>query len=276
MKNVVCLHEQDAGIGWKHTNHRNSRATVVRNRQLVIQSICTLANYEYIVAYIFDQAGGIHIELRATGILSTMPIAPGITNPWSTNVGPGVTAVNHQHIFCIRVDPAIDGHQNTVLYEDSVTMPVNENNEYGVGYVTEKTRIQKSQSFQDSVELARTVKIEKPNKINQVSLSPVAYKLHAHRSQMLLMHPDSFNTRRAAFATQPFWVTKYRDGELYAAGRWTNQSKKSEGVDNWVQREDNTENEDVVFWHSFGLTHNPRYSPFLSDKVNLTTYSLWR
>jgi primary-amine oxidase len=57
-KNVVCVHEQDNGIGWKHTNFRTNRAVVTRSRELVVQFIITLANYEYIFAYKFDQAGG--------------------------------------------------------------------------------------------------------------------------------------------------------------------------------------------------------------------------
>jgi Cu2+-containing amine oxidase len=36
MPNVVCMHEVDAGIGWKHTNFRSGTSSVVRNRQLVI------------------------------------------------------------------------------------------------------------------------------------------------------------------------------------------------------------------------------------------------
>lgn len=75
--NVICLHEQDNGIGWKHTNYRTGRAVVTRNRVLVVQFIITLANYEYIFAYNFDLAGGISIETRATGIVSTVPIDPG-------------------------------------------------------------------------------------------------------------------------------------------------------------------------------------------------------
>lgn len=42
MPNVICIHEQDGGIGWKHTNYRTGRAAVVRNRELVIQSIITV------------------------------------------------------------------------------------------------------------------------------------------------------------------------------------------------------------------------------------------
>lgn len=45
MPNVVCVHEQDNGIGWKHTNYRTGRAAIVRNRELVVQSIITVGSW---------------------------------------------------------------------------------------------------------------------------------------------------------------------------------------------------------------------------------------
>lgn len=103
MPNVICVHEQDNGIGWKHTNYRTGRAAVVRNRELVVQSIITVANYEYIMAFMFNQAGEVTYEVRATGVLSTQPIDEGIEVPFGTVVHPGVLAVHHQHIFSLRV-----------------------------------------------------------------------------------------------------------------------------------------------------------------------------
>lgn len=140
-KNVVCLHEQDNGIGWKHTNYRTQRAVVTRLRELVIQFIITLANYEYIFAYKLDQAGGITIETRATGIVSVVNIDPGKISPWGNIVSPGALAQNHQHLFCIRIDPAIDGHNNTVVTEQSLPMPISkELNPFGNGYEVSHTR----------------------------------------------------------------------------------------------------------------------------------------
>jgi primary-amine oxidase len=40
--NVICLHEQDNGVGWKHTNVRTGNAAVVRKRDLIVQSIITV------------------------------------------------------------------------------------------------------------------------------------------------------------------------------------------------------------------------------------------
>jgi len=92
IENGVCVHEQDAGIGWKHTNYRTGRAAVVRNRELVLQSIITVSNYEYILAFMFNQAGEVIYEVRATGILSTQPIDHDLDKvgvPFGTVVHPG-------------------------------------------------------------------------------------------------------------------------------------------------------------------------------------------
>lgn len=46
LPNTICVHEQDAGIGWKHTNVRTGKAEVTRARELVLQLILTVGNYE--------------------------------------------------------------------------------------------------------------------------------------------------------------------------------------------------------------------------------------
>lgn len=258
--NVVCLHEQDNGIAWKHTNWRTGRAVVTRNRELVVQFIITLANYEYIFAYKFDQSGGINIETRATGIVSCVNIDPGKTSDYGNVVNPGVLAQNHQHIFAIRVDPAVDGHSNTVMMEESHRVPMNPvTNPKGNYYEVRKTPI-KQATYADAAPFNnRVFKIVNSSKKNRISGNPVGYKLTPPATQLLLADPESIQAKRASFAQHHVWVTKYKDDELYAGGRFTMQSTREiDGVADAVAREDNVEDEDVVVWSVFGLTHNPR------------------
>ncbi|ETI24058.1 hypothetical protein G647_03427 [Cladophialophora carrionii CBS 160.54] len=259
-KNVVCVHEQDNGIGWKHTNFRTNRAVVTRSRELVVQFIITLANYEYIFAYKFDQAGGITVETRATGIVSVVNIDPGKTSPYGNVVSPGALAQNHQHIFAVRIDPAIDGHNNTIFTEESLPIPMNpKTNPHGNGYDVVRKPVTKSTSIHASPFTNLTIKMANPGKINPISQRPVSYKFMPSPSQLILADPDSIVAKRAAFAHHHVWVTKYRDNELFAGGEFTNQSQKEEGgVADMVARKDEVENEDVVVWNVFGLTHNPR------------------
>ncbi len=41
VKKAVCVHEEDAGICWKHTEYRDGHAEVRRNRRLVLSFIAT-------------------------------------------------------------------------------------------------------------------------------------------------------------------------------------------------------------------------------------------
>ena len=43
-KNVVCMHEEDAGILWKHVDYRNGHNESRRSRELIISSIATVVN----------------------------------------------------------------------------------------------------------------------------------------------------------------------------------------------------------------------------------------
>ncbi|KAI4763829.1 putative copper amine oxidase [Aureobasidium sp. EXF-3400] len=258
--NVICLHEQDEGIGWKHTNWRTGRAVVTRSRVLVIQFIITLANYEYVFAYKFDQSGGIDIETRATGIVSCVNIDPGKTSNYGNVVNPGVLAQNHQHIFAFRIDPAIDGHNNTVITEESHAVPMNATtNPRGNYYEVRKTALEKA-TWQDAEpRLNRVFKIVNEKIKNPISGNSVGYKLVPPATQLLLADPASVQAQRAQFAQHHLWVTKYKDDELFAGGRFTMQSRREvDGVADAVARGDNTRDTDVVVWSVFGLTHNPR------------------
>lgn len=183
--NAICIHEVDNGIQWKHTNHRTGNAVVVRKRQLVLQQIITVANYEYIFAWIFDQSGEITFETRATGILSTQPIDEHAVVPWGTRVADGVMAPYHQHLFNLRIDPAVGGHSNSLVYSDSVAMDWDQTlNPLGTGYITKETMISRAGPIDDNVQDGRVFKIVNKNHINPVSLTPIAYKIVPIRSQV--------------------------------------------------------------------------------------------
>ncbi|TEA19129.1 Copper amine oxidase 1 [Colletotrichum sidae] len=259
-RNVICLHEQDNGIGWKHTNWRTNRAVVTRRRELVIQFILTVANYEYVFNYKFDQAGGIAVETRATGILSAVNIDPGKKAPWGNIVSPGVQDQNHQHIFCVRIDPAIDGHENTLVQQESLPLQIDERtNPNGNAYNMQETPITTSIGLDAAPRNARLFKIQNLNKKNPVSGQPVGYKIVPPPTQLLLADRTSRQAQRALFAQHHVWVTKYKDDELYAGGRYTLQSTvETEGVADAAARCDDVLQEDIVVWSVFGLTHNPR------------------
>ena len=275
-KSVVCLHEQDNGVLWKHTNFRTSRAAVTRNRELVVQFIVTLANYEYIFAYKFDLAGGITIETRATGILSVVAIDEGKKSNYGNVVGPGVLAQNHQHLFALRIDPCIDSYtkeDTEIVVEESHGRKIDpKTNPFGNLYEIQRQTIERAAWIDAEPRLNRLLRLENRTKTNSVSGKRTGYKLVAPVTQMILADQESTVAKRARFAKHNFWVTGHRDGELFAAGEFTNQSRVEDGGvsdmvarGDWFTEEAESSNGQAhgkrsspVVWTVFGLTHNPR------------------
>ncbi|CAF9918876.1 hypothetical protein IMSHALPRED_004458 [Imshaugia aleurites] len=74
----------------------------------------------------------------------------------------------------------------------------------------------------------------------------------------MLAHVDSYHHKRAEFADHNLYVTKYRDGELYAGGKYTNQSRGGTGVRAWADRKESVVDEDIVVWLQLALQHVTR------------------
>jgi primary-amine oxidase len=274
LPNVVCCHEQDDGILWKHTNFRTQNAVVARSRILVLQTIITVSNYEYVFAFHFAQDASLSFEVRATGILSTAPAEtnPSQATPYGTRVAPGVLAPYHQHLFSLRIDPAIDGHANTLVIEESVPLAIDDldvHNDYSIGYTTTSTAVENESGHDLDHTTNRSFNIVNENKLNPTTRSPVGFKLLPSYSQLLLAHPRSFHARRSEFAQHAVWVTRYQDDELFPAGTHTMQSMGGEGIASAIERRRKeagggggeaslTRARDIVIWHTFGSTHNPR------------------
>lgn len=262
MPSTVCMHEQDDGILYKHMNYRTKNSVVARRREFVVQTIATVANYEYALNFKFVNDGSIDLEVRATGILSTMPIDDNMTVPWGTVVAENCMAAYHQHILSFRIDPAVDGHKNSVCFDDVVKLPRDQNNQYGNGFVTERTFVEKAGSVKQSPFTNRAYKIINENVKNPISMDNVGYKVEMPARQMIISDPDTYNVTRAKFATEQLWVTKYGDHQLFAAGEFTNQSQTDTGLAVWANGTDDVRNEDCVVWPTLSFTHIPRVEDF--------------
>ncbi|KAK2023683.1 copper amine oxidase [Colletotrichum zoysiae] len=269
IRNAICIHEEDSGILFKHTDFRDDSVIVTRGRKLVVQQIFTAANYEYAIQWVFHQDGTIQPEIKLTGILNTYSMNPGEdTKGWGTQVYPGVNAHNHQHLFCLRVDPNVDGPRNTVFAVDTVASdaPVGSpENLYGNAFHARRTKLGTTGEARTDYNASRTWEIANTDKLHPYSGKPVSYKLVSREVPGLLPKEGSLVWKRAGFARHAVHVTKYRDDELWPAGRHVPQTsgEPSRGLPEWIgDGSENIEQEDIVLWHTFGVTHIPAPEDF--------------
>jgi primary-amine oxidase len=260
IENAICIHEEDAGILWKHTDWVTGKADVRRSRKLVVSSIATVGNYHYGFYWNFFQDGHIEVEVKLLGIVQTRAVEDGEPTPHGTPVAPNLIATYHQHLFSFRLDMEVDGWQNTVVQSDTHGLPTSESNPHGNAIGVTKTVIARENDGDGltNPHSARSWSVINPGKTNRWGL-PVGYKLlPGWASATILAHEPAMVAKRAGFATRNVWVTPYRQDEMRAAGEFPNQDRSGAGLPTWTRANRPVESTDVVLWHSLGVTHVPR------------------
>lgn len=259
IENAICLHEEDAGLSWKHFDVRTNRTEVRRARKLVISSISTIGNYEYASYWSLHQDGRIVFEMKATGIINTAACHPGHPGRYGTEVAPGLVGHIHQHIFSARLDMEVDGPRNSVVECDTIAPPPGPDNPYGNAFYVEEAVLTTELSARRNVDYdkMRYWKFVNPDARNWLG-HPTGYKLEASSPVRPFTDPDSPSGRRGRFIQHQLWVTPFSPEERYPAGEFVNQSVGQDGLQAWTAQDRPIENTDIVVWHSFGLHHLPR------------------
>ncbi|HEY9469223.1 MAG TPA: tyramine oxidase, partial [Propionibacteriaceae bacterium] len=100
-QNAICMHEEDFGVLWKHTDLFTGSQETRRQRRLVISFFVTVGNYDYGFYWYLYLDGTIELEAKATGVLFASAYAPG--SAYASQVAPGLGAPYHQHLFSARL-----------------------------------------------------------------------------------------------------------------------------------------------------------------------------
>jgi primary-amine oxidase len=258
IRNAICVHEEDDGIGWKHVDERTG-TEVRRARRLVISFHATVANYEYLVYWRFYQDGNIECEVRATGLMVTSHFAEGRQPPSGTLVDQRTYAPFHQHFIVARLDLDVDGPDNTVLACDSEPLPVSDANPYGLALVVRETPLRtEAEGRQDyDWQAQRAWKVASARGRNGLG-TPTAYKLVPGGCFPARLDPSSPALRRAEVIGHQLWVTPYRAAERWPCGEFPNLSAADTGLPVWTAADRPIADTDVVLWYVFGLHHITR------------------
>ncbi len=257
--NAVCMHEEDAGVGWKHTDFRTEDVEVRRLRRLVISTIATVGNYEYGYFWYLYTDGTIEYEIKLTGVISTGALQPGVRPEHGTMVAPGLYGPHHQHFFCVRLDMAVDGNANSVVQVDSEPAPAGPDNPQGTAWVTKRTVYRSEGEAQAQIDplRGRYWKIENAGKPSALG-DPVAYKLVPGENVAPMFAPESRFAQRAGFTRNHVWVTAYDPEQRFAAGDYPYQHSGGDGLPRFAAADRPTEDTDVVLWYTFGAHHVAR------------------
>jgi primary-amine oxidase len=274
LTNAVCMHEEDFGVLWKHTDLWSGSHETRRQRRLVISFFTTIGNYDYGFFWYLYLDGTIEFEVKATGIVFTSG-HPGGDYPYATQIAPGLGAPCHQHLFSARLDMMVDGIGNSVEEVETRRVSMGPDNLHGNAFALQHTLLATESEAQRVADgaVGRVWHVTNPTSLSRLG-KPVGYTLHPEGQPLLLADDNSSIARRATFATKHLWVTQFDRSERYAAGDFVNQHHGGAGLPAFVASNRNLVDEDIVLWHTFGLTHFPRPEDWPIMPVDYTGFKL--
>ncbi|GAB3886640.1 primary-amine oxidase [Kibdelosporangium lantanae] len=255
---AICMHEEDDGIAWKHTD-LGRHPEVRRGRRLVISAISTIGNYDYGFYWYLYLDGTIELEAKATGIVFCGAGTPGVEQPHATELAPGLFAPVHQHLFCARLDVSVDGDRNSLYEVDVVGVPTGPDNPHGNAFTWRATQLRSEHEAMRMADpsRARVWEVRSTERTNRLG-KPTAYQLVPRPSATLMAQPEASVHARATFATKHLWATRFDPDERFPAGERPNAHPGGAGLPAWTAADRDLTDTDIVLWHVFGPTHVPR------------------
>jgi primary-amine oxidase len=244
---TLGMYERDNGILWTRTDPSLAERDTRGRRELVLTWNAWIGNYIYGFDWILGMDGTIEVKVVLTGTLLTRGGVSEAEEQMAPAVSEDVSAPNHQHFFSFRLDLDVDGAGNHVHETDIRHIPT-------PGFLNAfgpvETAIER-EGYRDADPLqSRHWEVHNGKRGYAIETKDVAVPLSSPLYEPL---------QRAAFASHAFWVTRFREDELYAAGEFPNQGESGEGLTAFATpAEPLTMMSDVVVWPTIGMTHVPR------------------
>lgn len=254
---AVAVYERDGGVLWRHA--RRSR----RARQLVVASMATVDNYDYVFEWAFGLDGTIEVEVRLTGVMNLRPARPQEPDGaghYGHLVAPGIFAPNHQHFFSYRLDFDVDGAEhNAVVEMESTPDATGPANTQGLWFQMHERVFEREGEARRSLDLARgrrwkVVSTTAKNELGQAT----GFALLPGENNVTMASEASPVVAKAGWIRNHIWVTPFEPAEMHAGGDYQRHDRPGDGLFAWTRADRPVRDRDVVLWYTFGISHLPR------------------
>ena len=267
-RNAICLFELNLGLPLRRHFDSNFDGGFnfyggMSGSALVLRSISTAYNYDYIYDYLFYSNGVVEVRVSTTGYVQA--------TYWTSNEAPygnqihssGVAGTIHDHLLNYKVDLDIGGRKNS--YE---TIDIKVENITNPWFPTAR-RVQKvlNRSLKETEqEAVYKQNFDHPKYLNFFSEGNVnsmgvnrGYRIHI-RDAMKQMYPKDWELVRGAdWSRSQMTVTKRKEEEERSSSMYSQFSMYNPVVDFEQFTADNERivNEDLVAWVTVGVMHVP-------------------
>ncbi len=291
---LACLFERVTGDPvWRHWDEDTYATSGRPTRELVMRTVATVGNYDYLFDWRFEQDASITVGVGATGILEVKAVADkSAAGPLSDKlagkdkngepvefgqlIAPGLSAVDHDHYFSYRLDLDVDGTSNSLMVDKLVPYELPKSN-LGRHWIW----AMKPEMVKKEGDAKLDVSIEHPamwmftNEGVKNSLGQsTSFAIMPGETGISLLPSSEWPQKRAGWSEHNLWVTPYDPTERYASGVYVMGSKGEDSLPNWVKQNRNIMNTDIVAWYTVGFHHVPRPEDWPQMPVMWHTFSL--
>jgi len=286
---AIAVYEQDSdtlwrvnegvvGLNWPNgalCNGDPNPTTIkgAKKRQLVVRALFSGFYYLFMYTYVFNQDGSFESYCDLMGQTTDQWVesnTEGEETPFGQRISKQYIALNHTHCVTYRADFDIDGLENSVIEQNAYVLEDKEINKCGdVVKVVEKTFKREKDAVRDlSIKRNRTWGVENINSKNRLGF-PRGYDIYSmgpNGNSVSLCAKNSAANTHLGFIKHHLHVTKYREGEQYAAGEFPVLADRETGLTTYIKNNECIENTDVVLWLNALFFHTPHTEdyPFIS------------
>ncbi|RPA87874.1 copper amine oxidase [Ascobolus immersus RN42] len=258
--NSLCLFEHDAGYPLaRHT--KSTMATSTKNIYLVLRSISTVGNYDYMFDYHFHLDGSMSVEVRASGYIQSAFFAHN--QEYGYQIHDALSGSMHDHVLNYKVDFDIAGTENSVRTTEFI--PTTEKYHWNQGKPRNTMKLKRGwvdNEDQGSINWhpngAMSYAVVNKNEKNKFG-EYRGYKLHPATGVIHATVEDSSNLLKSAeWAKHHLYITKHKESERSSAHPYNPIDTEEPVVDfsKFLDGE-SLDQEDIVMWFNLGMHHAP-------------------
>ncbi len=268
LEDRVCVFERALGHPvWRHFDIATEALESRPGTELVVRSIATVGNYDYVFDWVFDLGGSIAFRGGATGIDGVKGVrANTLSDPsaaedtaWGALVAPGRVAINHDHFFSVRLDFDVDGMKNRFVRDvmKAQRMPATSTRKSLWHMHSDVAKVDTDAKYRLSYEHPSMWRVES-SRAQELARLPV--ELHAaRRGQRAAAGRRGRRAARARVVRDPAPVGDSVRSRRALGGRRLSRTSRSRGraYRRGPPNRRPVEDTDIVLWYTLGFHHMP-------------------
>ncbi|XP_026180474.1 retina-specific copper amine oxidase [Mastacembelus armatus] len=262
-ENSICIFEHNMGQPLRRHfadfSHHSYGGMV--NSALVVRTITSIGNYDYMWDFIFYQSGSVEAKVHATGYITSSYLVDG-NQKYGHQVADKVLGNIHTHFVNFKVDLDVVGVKNVFQTKDmqfvNVSLPWMPDHYAMIPQLVEK-------QLKTEQEAALRYDTKTPRYLHIASRS--INQWGHHRSYRLQVYsfagdhlPESQTEERAlSWARYKVAITKHKDLERTSSSLYSQNNIWTPAVDfsKYIEDNESIEDEDLVAWVTAGFLHIP-------------------